>query len=315
MENNDKNTDKKQKSETQHTEANKFDKIIKENILPSILTLVNQTLELNIDPKNLFDLPEQVQITIEREPDVLKLVNFPDNPQDNFILHIEFQTYNNVEMHKRMAEYYTILYRKHNVPLLQFVIYIGLEKMNMIHEFQHRDISFRYNLFDLGKVNFNQFLISEIPEVVMLGILANFGEEKVEDAIEKILQKMVTLSTTLPRYKNTNAKEKFITQIRVLSKIKKLNNFISPILKKMALIFNIEEDEFYQEGVKKTLEKANLELEKTLEKANLEKKQAISDLLQKNILKAHQSGIEINMIANIFDVSVQEVKKIIKNVK
>ncbi len=90
----------------------------------------------------------------------------------------------------------------------------------------------------------------------------------------------------------------------------------------MALLFNIEEDEFYQEGVeagiKKTLEKANLEIEKAnleIEKANLEKKQAISELLQKNILKAHQSGIEINMIANIFDVSDQEVKKIIKNAK
>ncbi len=75
----------------------------------------------------------------------------------------------------------------------------------------------------------------------------------------------------------------------------------------MALLFNIEEDEFYQEGVKKEREKANLEIEK----ANLEKKLE----KEKNILKAHQSGIEITMISNIFDVSIQEVKKIIKNVK
>ncbi len=210
MAKNHKNT-KKQENDKKNAEANKFDKIIKENILPSVLTLVNQTLKLNIDPKNLSDLPEQVQTTIEREPDVLKLVNFPDNPQDNFILHIEFQTYNNVEMHKRMAEYYTILYRKHNVPLLQFVIYIGFEKMNMIHEFQHKNISFKYDLFDMNEINYNEFLKSDIPEVVMLGILANFGVEKNEEAIEKIIEKMVTLSTTLPRYKNTNSKEKFIT--------------------------------------------------------------------------------------------------------
>ncbi len=302
----------KQKSEAQHAEANKFDKIIKENILPSILTLVNKTLKLNIDPKNLSDLPEQVQITIEREPDVLKLVSFPEKPENNFILHIEFQTYNNVEMHKRMGEYYMILYRKHNVPLLQFVIYVGFEKMDMKSEIQHSNVSFRYNLFDMSEVNYNEFLNSDIPEVVMLSVLANFGIEKKEEAMEKIIQKMVTLSQTLPRYKDTNAKEKFITQIRVLSKVKQLNHFISPILKKMALLFNIEEDEFYQEGVeagiKKEREKANLEIEKAnleIEKANLEKKLE----REKNILKAHQSGIEINMIANIFDVSVQEVKK------
>ncbi len=300
--------DKTEKQTTEYTQANKFDKIIKENILPSVLTLVNTTLKLNIDPQNLSDLPEQVQITIEREPDVLKMVSFPERPQDNFILHIEFQTFNNDEMHKRMAEYYTILYRKHNVPLLQFVIYIGLEKMNMKNEFQHNDISFRYNLFDIESVNYNQFLNSDIPEVVMLGILANFGVDKKEDAMEKIIEKMVTLSTTLPRYKNTNAKEKFIRQIRILSKIKKLNNFISPILKKMALIFNIEEDEFYQEGARKEREKANLEIEKAnleVEKANLEKKQSV--------INAYKSGIEIKLIANIFSVSIEYVKEIIKN--
>ncbi len=68
----------------------------------------------------------------------------------------------------------------------------------------------------------------------------------------------------------------------------------------MALIFNIEEDEFYQEGVKKTLEKANLE--KKLEK-------------EKSILKAHQSGIDIKMIGNIFNMNIEEVKNIIKNTK
>ncbi len=68
----------------------------------------------------------------------------------------------------------------------------------------------------------------------------------------------------------------------------------------MALTFNIEDDEFYKQGVKTEREKANLEKDQ---------------LIQKNILKAHQSGIDINMISNIFDVSIEEVKNIIKNAK
>ncbi len=310
MAKNNKNTEQ-QKQNQQNAEANKFDKIIKENILPSVVSLVNITLKLDIDQKNLLDIPEQIQTTIEREPDVLKLVNFPENTQNNFILHIEFQTYNNIEMHKRMMEYYAILHRKHNIPLLQFVIYVGVDKMDMKNKIQHSDISFRYNLFDMGKVNYDEFLDSDIPEVVMLGVLAGFGKENKEEAMEKIIEKMITLSQTLPRYKNTNAKEKFITQIRVLSKIKKLNHFISPILKKMALLFNIEEDEFYQEGVKKEREKANLEIEKTLERANLEKKLE----KEKTILKVYVKGMKIHDIAESFDVSIQEVKKIIKNAK
>ncbi len=69
----------------------------------------------------------------------------------------------------------------------------------------------------------------------------------------------------------------------------------------MALIFNIEEDEFYQEGARKEREKANLEIEK----ANLEKKQSV--------INAYKSGIDIKLIANIFSVSIEYVKEIIKN--
>ncbi len=72
----------------------------------------------------------------------------------------------------------------------------------------------------------------------------------------------------------------------------------------MALIFNIEEDEFYKQGVKETLEKANLE-------KKLEKEQ----LIQKNILKVYEKGMKIHDIADAFDVSIEEVKKIIKNAK
>ncbi len=72
----------------------------------------------------------------------------------------------------------------------------------------------------------------------------------------------------------------------------------------MALIFNIEEDEFYKQGLQ-------IGVQQTLEKANLEKDQ----LIQKNILKVYEKGMKIHDITDIFDVSIEEVKKIIKNAK
>ncbi len=68
----------------------------------------------------------------------------------------------------------------------------------------------------------------------------------------------------------------------------------------MALIFNIEDDEFYKKGVKTEREKASLEKEQ---------------LIQKNILKVYEKGMKIHDIADAFDVSIEEVKKIIKNAK
>ncbi len=293
-----------EKLKNEQAQANKFDKIIKENILPSVVMLVNHVLQLDIDIQNLSDLPEQIQTTTEREPDVLKMVNFPNEPHKNYILQIEFQTLNNEEMQQRMMEYYAILHRKHKVPLLQFVIYIGHKKMEMESEIRHKNLFFKYDLFDMETVNYNQFLDSDIPEVVMLGVLSGFGHEEKEEVLEKLLQKIVTLSTTLPRYKNTNIKDKFVTQFSMLSKVKKLHYFIPQILKKMALTFNIEDDEFYKQGVKTEREKANLE-----------KEQALFNLLQKNVLKAHNKGMKIHDIADIFDVSIEEVKNIIKNAK
>ncbi len=66
----------------------------------------------------------------------------------------------------------------------------------------------------------------------------------------------------------------------------------------MALIFNIEEDEFYQEGLKKGLEKLN---------------EKVNEKLNESIINAYKSGIEIKLIANIFSVSIEYVKEIIKN--
>jgi len=53
---------------------------------------------LNINPKNLREIPNDLQITLERKPDFLKRVvtdksvNLKDKKQKDFILQIEFQT-------------------------------------------------------------------------------------------------------------------------------------------------------------------------------------------------------------------------------
>ena len=53
--------------------ANHYDKILKENI-EEILTPLAEKL-LNISLANAKELPDAIQITLEREPDILKMVD------------------------------------------------------------------------------------------------------------------------------------------------------------------------------------------------------------------------------------------------
>ncbi len=91
----------KKKKIKEIVKSNTFDKIIKKNITESILPLVNELLHQNITMEQLSELTESPKSTIEREPDVLRLVKFEDK-RKNFILHIEFQSFNNNEIHFRM---------------------------------------------------------------------------------------------------------------------------------------------------------------------------------------------------------------------
>ncbi len=50
-----------------------------------------------------------------------------DEDGQTFILHIEFQVANEQKMVHRMIDYYNMLYWQYNIPVRQYVIYIGSE--------------------------------------------------------------------------------------------------------------------------------------------------------------------------------------------
>jgi hypothetical protein len=99
-------------------QANQYDKIFKENIEAVIPSLMQNVL--GITAISMEELPDDVQHTKERKPDVLKKVT--DSQGNIFVLQIEFQVADEPEMVYRMAEYYIMLERKYKIPVQQFVI-------------------------------------------------------------------------------------------------------------------------------------------------------------------------------------------------
>jgi hypothetical protein len=83
-------------------QVNQYDKILRENIEAALPGLIKNLL--NIQVVNAEELPDDIQHTKERKPDVLKKVI--DKKGEIFVLHIELQVKDEPKMVFRMAEYY-----------------------------------------------------------------------------------------------------------------------------------------------------------------------------------------------------------------
>lgn len=97
--------------------------------------MINRTLEIK----------DKIQITLEREADFLKKI-LHDDSSDDFILHIEFQVKNEPKMLKRMLLYRAFLYNKYELPVKQFVFYVGDKKPSMTSGFIQDGLTYSFYL-------------------------------------------------------------------------------------------------------------------------------------------------------------------------
>jgi hypothetical protein len=159
------------KDKRPNTQVNQYDKIFPENLEAALPGLIKNLL--GIHAVYTEELPDDIQHTKERKPDVLKKVT--DKNGETFVLHIEFQVKDELEMVYRMAEYYIMLLRRYRLRVQQYVIYIGASTPAMTDHIRSEPMNFKYRLITFSAVDYQLFLRSENPEEKMLAILADFG--------------------------------------------------------------------------------------------------------------------------------------------
>src|ERR1700749_1088388 len=108
------------KGKRPNLQVNQYDKIFRENLEAALPGLIKNLLGIHV--VHTEELPDDIQHTKERKPDVLKKVT--DKKGETFVLHIEFQVKDEPKMVLRMAEYFIMLLRKYGLPVRQCVIYI-----------------------------------------------------------------------------------------------------------------------------------------------------------------------------------------------
>lgn len=225
-----------------------YDKIIKENIESIILPLAKKVLNMP-EPEGLLEIPDDLQYTIERKPDFLKIVTNTSG-DGLFILQLEFQTRDEPDMLSRMLFYAAQLYGKYQLPVQQYVFYIGNRPARMRRELNQEDLSFRFHVRNIIDVSYLDFLETDKPEEMVLAILGNLGNDSVMQAISRILNAIKAVVTS------QLALGRFFRQVEILSKLRNIQYEVVKQIEAMAIVYDLETDIRYLQGKQKGAEEA-----------------------------------------------------------
>lgn len=229
----------------EENQANKFDKILHENMEAALPGLIKKLLKINV--VNAEELPDNVQFTKERKPDVLKKIT--DDKGETFVLHLEFQTDNKSNMAWRMSEYLVMLSRLYQLEVKQYVIYIGEGRSSMPYELKLGKSYFCYQLISLSSIDYRLFLHSEKLEEKMLALLGDFGKDDPQKVITNITTEVLQNATgELEREQRKN-------QLRILSQLRILVSDNIKFMESVSTFFKEEKDFLYRRGKEKGEEK------------------------------------------------------------
>jgi hypothetical protein len=257
-------------------EGNQYDKIVKENIIALIPALMKKVL--SISAVKIEIIKEKIQHTKEREADVLRIIT--DDEGNKFVLHLEFQVADE-PMLNRMGEYYFMLRRFYNLPIRQFVFFLGAEKPKMQTIMKVDGNLFKFQLLAINQEDYHKFLNSNRPEEIIFGILGNFGEEEQENAVLEILNR---IDETSKDYSTFN---RHFQQLRILAKLRNLEPIIDKVMDSIAKYMKDENDILFIVGKKQ------------------EQERFVSYLL-------NEGNKTLDQIADIAGVSMDFVKKVKK---
>jgi len=219
-------------------QANQYDKIFRENMEIVLPGIIKHLLKLDIVDSE--ELPDDLQYTKERKPDLLKRVR--DASDKVYVLHVEYQTKNEADMVFRMAEYSVMLQRRYRLPVKQYVVFIGSAKPKMATAFATEDHQFRYNLVAFSSIDYKIFLKSDKPEEKILAILANFVNDSPVDAIITILKEIKSISG------GDLSESRYFNQLRVLVQLRNLENQLDIAMETITKFFKEERDPLFRKG-------------------------------------------------------------------
>ncbi len=214
-----------------------------DNVLKKTFTRVYQSIihrVLGLDTKNTVKIPTSFSRTKEKRSDFATKVSPPND--EPHIVHIEFQSKNDKNMHKRELGYYGDYYWEYDMEIIQYVIYLGKGTPTMPTEIKHRNMNLRYTVISMNQIDVDLFLNSDNPHEVILAVLCKYERKEAPKIIQQILEKL--------RAKTQNEYElhEYVTDLEILSELRTLQSEIKKQIKKMPIVYDLRKDIRFKEG-------------------------------------------------------------------
>ncbi len=263
-----KKNNKKSKGKEDKKERNFYDRILKENAKYLFIPLIER--ELGITINTYTPLQEKITKTVEREMDFLYLIN--EKSKDKFILHLEFQSKNDNEMLYRMARYHGLAFANHKIPIKHVVIHLGSDKPGMKKVLEPGEIFRGFDLISIHRMDATKFLESQVPEMVILALLAAFPEKETETILRYIVRKLKTVC------KSEKDLDRYLTQLLFFSRLRNLEDETIKIVQHMPIRFDFSKDTLYLRGKKEERERLAEERERLTTKLTEEKERLATKL-------------------------------------
>ncbi|MBP2071268.1 MULTISPECIES: Rpn family recombination-promoting nuclease/putative transposase [Thermoanaerobacterium] len=223
----------------------------------------------------------------------------------NVAVHIEFQSENDEKMPYRMLRYSLEIMEKHNLLPYQIVVYIGKDNVKMANNLSYdfgeqNTLDYRYRIINVGDIKYSDVLKTDYYDLYSLLPLMDQNRRKEEG--EKYLERCVEAIKDIPL--DINKKKDIVFKAEILSGIVFKKEVIEKVFSEVMRMFRIEESETYKMIIEKGIKQGIKEgMEKGIEKGEKEK----SIKIAKKLLK---EGMDIDRIAEITELSKEEIKKL-----
>ena len=220
--------------------GNIYDKVLKENAEALVKAFAGVAI-VSMEP-----IKDKIQTTIEREFDFAYRTKFASGQEE--IIHLEFQSSSELYMHERMLLYHALLRYKYHLQVQQLVIYLGAPAHGMTLEISGINIHFKLQVLSLNELDPETLIRSQVPEVIVLGILARHKEEQKEALLRSVIKKLGQVCHDELKLR------KYLKQLQVLSRLRKFDPTLIQNYIDMPII-DISADSYYQLGMEKGVEK------------------------------------------------------------
>jgi len=205
---------------------NLYDKSFKEFLSPAIAEILSRRFAIPSVKYKAVTL--DVQRIVERKPDfVLKCYDAQGHP---FMLHVEYQTTIDKKMVYRMLFYLGLIAEKYQLPVKQFLLYVGERRYPADDILEDTYYHFRYPVWDVGGTRYEELLRSPLPGEVLLAIHSNSGDQADEEVVQAIVRRLVEL---VPEREKLT---RYVEHLLINSKLKKLEETVLNVTTSMNIV-------------------------------------------------------------------------------